>query len=92
MNVRFTLEARRHISEIYIYIEGRNPPAASRVVVALRVAARLIGLFPHIGRVGRARSTYELSVKGLPYIIVYELRRKGKEVWILGIFHGAQDR
>lgn len=89
---RYTLEARRHIAEIYAYVKERNSSAAVGVIVRIHLAVRSIGLFPHMGRVGSAPNTYELVVKGLPYVIVYELRRKGNEIVILAVFHGARDR
>lgn len=89
---QYTLEARRHVAEIYTYVKGRNPSAAVGIVVRIHLTVRSIGLFPRMGRIGAARNTHELLVKGLPYVIVYELSRKGREVVILGIFHGAQDR
>ena len=37
--------------------------------------------------------TYEWVVRGLPYIVVYDISLGDKdEVVILGVFHGAQDR
>ncbi|OGG53650.1 hypothetical protein A2851_02050 [Candidatus Kaiserbacteria bacterium RIFCSPHIGHO2_01_FULL_53_29] len=89
---QYTLEARRHIAEIYSYIKDQNPSAAVGVVVRIHLTVRSLGLFPRMGRIGSAPRTYELLVKGLPFVIVYELRRGKGEVIILGIFHGAQDR
>jgi len=89
---QYTLEARRHIAEIYSYIKNQNPSAATGVVVRIHLTIRSVGLFPRMGRISAARNTYELLVKGLPYVIVYELNQKRTEVIILGIFHGAQDR
>jgi len=89
---QYTLEARRHIAEIYLYIKNQNPSAAVGVVVRIHLTARAVSLFPRMGRVSATRNTYELLVKGLPYVIVYELNRKRNEVVILGVFHGAQDR
>jgi plasmid stabilization system protein ParE len=34
----------------------------------------------------------EWVVKGLPYIIVYEINEPRNEVVILAVFHGRQDR
>ncbi len=89
---RYTLEARRHIAEIYAHIKLHNPLAAVGVIVRIQLAARSLGLFPRMGRVGIAPNTHELLVKGLPYVIVYELRQKENEIIILGVFHGAQKR
>ena len=49
--------------------------------------------FPEAGRPGRSSGTRELTVRGLPYIIVYEVNtERPEELLVLGVFHGAQDR
>jgi hypothetical protein len=45
-----------------------------------------------MGRAGTAPGTYEWAVKGLPYLIVYELAADRDALIVLGVFHGAQDR
>ena len=45
------------------------------------------------GRAGRVAGTHEWVVRGLPYIIVYQIgAAESDEVLILGVFHGARDR
>lgn len=92
MNVRFTAEALEHISQIHEYIKLRNPEAASAVVARIRAAAGMLEYFPSLGHTGNAFDTKELTVKGLPYIIVYEVETKKRQIIILAVFHGAQDR
>jgi len=31
-------------------------------------------------------------VQGVPYVLVYEVRADSREIMVLGVFHGAQDR
>jgi toxin ParE1/3/4 len=46
-----------------------------------------------MGRLGGAEGTHEWVVRGLPYILVYEIDMTDPdEIVILGVFHGAQDR
>jgi plasmid stabilization system protein ParE len=92
MRVRYTIDALAHISAIHTFIKERNAAAATRVVARIRAAARRLGDFPNIGRIGAAPATYEWVVKGLPYIIVHEVHREDDEVVILAIYHGAQLR
>jgi toxin ParE1/3/4 len=92
VRIRYSLEARRDLENIYDYIAQRNPRAASRIVERIRAAISLLSEFPQIGHAGRAPDTREWVVKGLPYVIVHELRPVEDEMVILGIFHGAQDR
>jgi toxin ParE1/3/4 len=90
VRLRFTTEARGHIAAIFSYIKDRNPVAATQVVGRIRLAAERLTEFPRMGHMGRVAGTYEWVVRGLPYIIVYQMDTD--EVLILGVFHGAQDR
>jgi plasmid stabilization system protein ParE len=45
-----------------------------------------------IGRTGRIPGTRELSVAGLPYIVVYKVESERDAVIILSAAHGAQSR
>jgi len=93
MKLRYTAEARDHIEEIFKFINDRNSAAAAQVVTRIRLAAERLAEFPRIGHVGRVPGTYEWVVRGLPYIVVYDLSLgEEDEVVILGVFHGAQDR
>ena len=93
MKLRYTAEARGHIAEIFNYLNDRNPIAATQVVTRIRIAAERLAEFPRIGHAGRVPSTYEWVVRGLPYIVVYDINLGDEgEIVILGVFHGAQDR
>ena len=93
MRLRFTAEAREHISAIYSYIRDRSPAAATQVAARIRLASERLAEFPRMGHAGRVAGTYEWVVRGLPYIIVYQTDANDPdEVLILGVFHGAQDR
>jgi plasmid stabilization system protein ParE len=93
MRLRYTAKAREHIAAIYSYIRDRNPAAATQVVARIRLAAEGLTEFPRMGRAGRVPGTHELVVRGLPYIIVYEVGAAASdELLILGIFHAAQNR
>jgi toxin ParE1/3/4 len=91
MKVRFAPEARGHLAAIFAYIASQSPLAAEGVLARIRLAAEQLGEFPRMGRAGGVPGTYEWPVKGLPYLIVYELRPTD-ELIVLGVFHGAQDR
>jgi plasmid stabilization system protein ParE len=92
MKVRYRRRAQLDIENIHDYISGRNPRAATEVVARIRYAADRLGLLPYMGHFGRAAETYEWSVVGLPYVIVYEIDGAADEVAIIAVFHGAQDR
>jgi toxin ParE1/3/4 len=93
VKLRYTAQAREHIASIYSYIRDRNPVAATQIVARIRLAAERLTEFPRMGHAGRVAGTYEWVVRGLPYIIVYQIgAADSDEVLILGVFHGAQDR
>jgi toxin ParE1/3/4 len=48
--------------------------------------------FPRLGRRGLAPDTRELSVVGLPYVVVYREKADDDVIEILGVYHTAQDR
>ncbi len=92
MKLRYTARARRHLTEIYEYLEPKNPLAAREVLARIRSATVRLREFPNIGHAGVVSGTHEWVVRGLPYIIVYQVSQHDREVTILGVYHGAQDR
>jgi toxin ParE1/3/4 len=88
--LRYTQRARRQLGSIHRYIRERNPEAATRVIARIRRSANLLRDFPRLGRHGLIPDTRELSVVGVPYVVVYQ---KGDDVIeVLGVYHTAQDR
>jgi toxin ParE1/3/4 len=92
MRLRYTAEAREHVTAIYAYIRDRNPVAATQVAARIRFAAERLAEFRRMGRAGRVPGPMNWWY-GLPYIIVYEVGAAASdELLILGIFHAAQNR
>jgi addiction module RelE/StbE family toxin len=73
VRLRYTSTAHTHLSRIHDYINERNPAAATRVVARIRTAAERLLEQPGMGRTGAISGTREWVVRGLPYIIVYQL-------------------
>jgi toxin ParE1/3/4 len=92
LKLRFTRRARRHLAAISEYISERNLDAARRVGARLRETIELLSKFPGIGHEGVLAGTLEMSVPGLPYIIVYRIEGNEESLIILGVYHGAQLR
>ena len=90
MEVRFTIDALAHIASIRRYIEAHSPYAAVRITTRIFLETDRIGRFSHIGHPGTVLGTFEWTVSGLPYVIVFE--RDSGQVIILGVFHGKQAR
>ena len=92
VRLRYTAQAREHIASIYSYIRDRNPVAATQVAARIRMAAEHLVDFPRMGHAGRVAGTHEWIVRGLPFIIVYQIETSPDGVTILGVYHDAQDR
>lgn len=90
MEVRFTIDALAHIASIHRYIETRSLHAADRITLRIFAETDRIGRFSHIGHPGSVMGTFEWTVSGLPYVIVFE--RNPSQVTILAVFHGKQAR
>jgi len=91
LTLRFTESARANLEGILAYISERNPDVAVHIGARIRLAAELVSTFPDAGRPGKVIGTREWVVRGLPYIIVYEVV-DDTVLAILGVFHGAQGR
>ncbi len=92
MKLEFDDRAVADLENIYHWIAQDSPATARTVVRRLFSSLELLVSFPLMGRVGRARGTYEWPVPRLPYIAVYEVDVTGERVVVTAIFHGAQDR
>ena len=92
MKLRYSAEAQAHIRSIGRYIARDNPTAAQSVIRRIRAAAERLRRHPHLGHKGDDPGTFEWVVRGLPYIIVYEVNVERGELVVLAVFHGAQER
>lgn len=91
MKVIIDEEARNDLDGIYAWIAKDNSVIADSVIERILDIAGYLGRLPHLGHPGRARDTFEWVVKGLPYIVVYELKKAPPRLIITGVFHGAQE-
>jgi len=78
------------VAEIYRYIASDNPTAAARTIDRVERLADLLARVPFAGRRGRVVGTREMVVPGLPYIVIYRVRRDAIE--IVSVVHGARRR
>jgi toxin ParE1/3/4 len=92
LKVRWTARALLQLLSIQDYVATRNPAAAKRIGQALSAAVLLLKDLPNAGRSGTADGTREWVVRGMPYIIVYEVREEIGELHVLGVFHQRQKR
>ncbi len=89
MRVTYASAARRDLDAIVDYISLEDRAAAERVFYAISDSVDRLRDHPNMGHVGRVPDTRELSVTGLPYIVVYEV--SAEAVTVLAVFHGARD-
>lgn len=90
--VLWSRDALDDLKRQLVYIAADDPIAAHQVIDRLRNAAAQLEDFA-TGRPGRVVGTYEKSVTGLPYVIVYEIvPSDGDEIIaILRVIHTARD-
>jgi len=72
------------------YLRDHHPRYREATIRKVYAAIQSLKEWPHLGRVGREEGTRELLFPPLPYIAVYRLKKKDIEV--LRVYHGAQDR
>lgn len=91
--IEFSSGAVRDLKDIFDWIAKDSPAAAFRIVGRLRQNIEILADFPQLGKVGRIENTFELSVSGLPYIVVYRLGFGGKRENILieAILHSSRN-
>jgi len=89
LKVRWTRRARLHLAGIEEFIGSRNAKAAQGIGVAIRSAVSCCKTSLTPSGLDAAGTR---DVRGLPYIIVYEVSPDRNELFVLGAFHGAQKR
>lgn len=93
MRLRYSAQARAHIANLHGYIHDRSPVAAREVVARIRQAAERLCEFPRMGRAGSVAGTQEWVVRGLPYILVYQVGiPTSDDILVIGVYHAAQNR
>jgi addiction module RelE/StbE family toxin len=92
MKVVFREDALDDLDRIHAWIAKDNPPAAAAMVSRIRdrIAFLELDSLAQMGRPGVVPGTRELIEN--PYIIVYKVDEQRREVVVLAIFHGAQNR
>ena len=80
MKVSFTPQARDDLAAIREWIATDDERAADNVIARIVQAAIALGQFPMLGRAGAIEGTRELSVVGLPYVVVYQVAAGGVDV------------
>jgi plasmid stabilization system protein ParE len=84
--------AEGDLDRIFAWIRDLNPAAAAKIVAQIRDRINFLELdsLANMGRPGLDPGTRELVE--YPHIIVYEVHPNRREIEVLAIVHGAQDR
>lgn len=92
MKVVVREKAEEDLDRIFAWIAKDNPRAAADMVSQIRDHINLLELdnVAHMGRPGLVNGTRELIE--YPYIIIYSVDDRRREIDVLSIMHGAQQR
>ena len=82
--------ARAELKNAYDHIARDNPAAAERTVSRIEAAAEFVAR-RNIGRIGRRRGTFEKSVIGTRYILIYTREEALGETRIVTVLHSSRD-
>lgn len=91
--VIWTAASRTDISAIVRHIAKHDPDAAERVAIRIFDAGTLLGRGVP-GRPGRVANTFKKVVRGLPYILAYDISASSEDserVIVLHVIHGARN-
>jgi toxin ParE1/3/4 len=90
VKLRYTPRAIRQFAALAEFIAMDDVAAAGRVGKRIRVLCERLPANPELGRPGIRAGTRDMTVPGLPYIIVY--RAGAGKIVIMGIYHSRQLR
>lgn len=89
MKVRFTPSARSQFLSSVKYIREDNPTVAVRFRNKVEIALKRLERFPNSGRTIHEFSDLPFREMGvISYRFFYRI--KGKRIWIVAVWHGAQ--
>lgn len=81
--------ASLELAEAVRWYEERRPGWGGRLFDAVTHSIELIAAHPEIGSARRGRpSTRQLTVRGFPYLVVYQDR--GKELYVIAFAHAKR--
>ena len=81
--------ASSELRAAYDYIAKDDPMVALKVVNRIVAASELVAR-RNIGRVGRRRGTFEKSVIGAPYVLIYTRDEVSSVTTIITLMHTAR--
>jgi len=93
MRVRYSIRARIQIETIGDFFKSIDASeAGTEILRRIKHAGEKLVDFPEVGRLGVVEGTRELSVKGIPYLLVYEqFPEDSDQIIILNVWHCSQE-
>ena len=89
MKVYWTLNAIKHLTNIYEYIALNSPTYARRMVDRITQRSEQISTLPFSGRIVPEYETEDIrELIEKPYRIIYRLKQD--QIDVLAVIHGAQ--
>lgn len=88
MDIIWFQQAKEDLAIIRDYISKDNPVMAKQIIFKITISSKKLSSNPGIGRPGRVRSTRELVLSEVSYIIAY--RVKDSVVEIIRVLHQAR--
>jgi plasmid stabilization system protein ParE len=89
--VVWTAEAEHWLRDIHDYIAEDNPVAAHKVITGIVQKAKKLADFPGAGHCYRMEPEGEIRILLYGHYRIAYLWATGRDVVILGVFHGALD-
>lgn len=91
MKVIVRAKAEDDIDHIFAWIARDNISAATDMVVHIRARINRLATpaLSHMGHPGHVKGTLEIIVR--PYIIVYKIFERRREIVVLSVVHGARE-
>ncbi len=71
MRVRYTRRANRELTAILLYLSKHSPQGLRNVRRAVENTERLIGQYPHCGRLTDVKATRVLPIGRYPYLMYW---------------------
>jgi toxin ParE1/3/4 len=92
MRVTFDPAASDDLDRVFAWIAKDNPRAAYELIARIEAKVNKLATpeLTHMGRPGLVQGTRELLE--WPYIIVYAVYEDRREIVVVSVVHGAQDR
>jgi toxin ParE1/3/4 len=88
LKIQWTIGASQNLKQIESYIAKDNAKAAIDTVLKIIKSVEMLADNPLMGRTGRIFETRELIIKGIPFIVPYQVKQNHIE--ILRVFHSSR--